>query len=206
MVAVDYIDSTLPLMLHLCFCKGVGSDRVLCWKGCRDVILGGMIGVAWPLRDEKSKIDLIIPLSSWETDLKKRLIKPQGIVSALHNHNSKRSPWWVNAWCCLFYVKWNIFFLSAHSVYPLTRHTYSTSTYMHMRYKRVSDIKGVEIEDKVVMIELQSVTPTRAHPDRSKWYWQLNKFSAWNHLSSSTPLPYLYGPLKCNIITLVSRG
>lgn len=52
-------------------------------------------------------------------------------------------------------------------------------------------IKEVKIEDKVIMIEMQSVTPlftiAFAHPAGSKWYWQLNKFSAWNHASLSMP-------------------
>lgn len=49
--------------------------------------------------------------------------------------------------------------------------TISVSTYMHSGYRHGLGVKEVKTEDKVIMIELQSVTPlpaaSSAHPDRS---------------------------------------
>lgn len=92
----------------------------------------------------------------------------------------------------------------------LTYFTVHIHTNMQNRYKHVLSIKEVQIEGKVILIELQSVTPSSQSPmlirrdlsDIDSWINFLHEIMpAWAYLS-----PRIHDPLKCKIITLLSRG
>ncbi len=111
----------------------------------------------------------------------------------------------IGLFCCFIFIKLKTVYSdcllspSPPSIYMLRKHIH---THKHARWiqtrpphQRREDWRQSHYDWAAICDPL--LAASSAHPDRSKRYWQLNKFSAWNHVSSSMlPTPPTLWPTE----------
>lgn len=163
-------------MSYLCFWVQTefeaGMEKI--W---RDDMLGGMVGVA-PTAQRWSG-EMIDSGKGW-------VQPPEDLIK-----NNR----FVEMWCSV-----NVKFMSLPA-HPSRKPAASgnTGTWTHARRTDIGTASASRGEDWRRHYDWAAIcdllcAASSAHPNRSKWYWQANKFSAWNHVSPtrlhSPPSPY----------------